>query len=177
MNVITLKFLPEYSEFSDRQWRLCFHAKRVNELNPERIQLVSFLLPGEKSISGEEKMRRAEKSGLILLDARVAEALHRSKLIPKAWIDEVLQKNAYFHHSKMCISFDGTRCSEKKWIPEIETEVLGTWMIPCLTYRKEHYVRGLCGGDGVVETWENERYGLRIDSQEYATSLSATYPL
>ncbi len=173
--------LPEYTEFSPTDYRVIINLGKsihLSEIDFSKIKLKNFLLPGEKGISMEERMLRAEKSGLILLDVRVAFLLNGSydDDRPKfSWIHEIHKHSAYSHHSDIFVSFDGTKCAERKYIPEIDREVIARWRVPVLRYKERHYATGLCGGEGVVRYWEFERYGIEVDGREHKCCLSAVY--
>lgn len=173
---ISLESLPKYDEFSSAEYRSLISKEELLEVDIDKIQLKSFLLPGEKVISGEEKMARVWKSGYLPLDARVALALSKNwRNIPKSWIRNIYQTQVNWHRDSVFISFDGTRCSTEEWSEDLKTYVHRNWKVPCLKFEEITHVTGLCGGEITQEVWNYERFGLGIEGVAYSQCLSAVY--
>jgi len=90
----------DFSTFSNTEgWKTVEQDERalsLTKLDLSRVELETTLRDGETSIKGEEKHRRLQQDGRVLLDAAVFQALwENQQLIPASWKGK-------------CIYLDGT---------------------------------------------------------------------
>lgn len=92
-------------KFLGKGWSIDEQDERslaLTEIDLTKVHLETMLEQGERSIKGEEKLRRLKKAGHICLDAKIFQTLWENQiLIPERWKEKTNGSTTYIY-------FDGT---------------------------------------------------------------------